>query len=222
MSITAKIHIAHERLALVPTLRSLDGVSIRVITQGNTDPGAALFPFLIEYDDPDAVEAALEDDPTVEEHNLVDWTNDTGIYYIKHTPETKLISSIVTDVNGVMVHTETNNDGWLVRLLLPNRKALSTIWDYTRENDIRLDIIEIYSNDDADGAGSYGLTAEQEAALQLAYETGYFSEPREISLSEVAEQIDLSSTAMSGRLRRGMRNLVAATVADDESGDRDR
>lgn len=217
MSITAKVHIKHERLALVPTLRDLDSVGIRVITQGNTNPGATDFPFLIEYNDRAELEEMLEEDATVKEYELVDWTGETGIYYIEHTPETKLISTVVTDVNGFLVHTETRGNGWLVRLLLPSREALNTVWTYANENDITIDIIEIYGNDDAGGEASYGLTDEQKAALKIAYEEGYFSEPRDISLNEVADEIGLSSTAMSGRLRRGMRNLIAATLAEDGS-----
>ncbi|MDS0222380.1 helix-turn-helix domain-containing protein [Haloarcula sp. S1AR25-5A] len=216
MSITTKIHIEHERLALVPTLQSLEDVTIRVITQGNTDPGSTVFPFLIEYHDREYLEEMLDTDPTVQSYELVDWTDQTGIYYIEHTPETKLISTIVTDVSGFLVHTETKGNGWLVRLLLPDRQALNTIWEYAHSNDISLEIIEIYGNTDTGGEQSYGLTDEQRTALVTAYENGYFREPRDISLNEVAEEIGLSSTAMSGRLRRGMRNLVAATIIDRE------
>jgi predicted DNA binding protein len=216
MSITTKIHIEHERLALIPTLQSLEDIAIRVITQGNTDPGSTVFPFLIDYDDRERLEKMLDTDPTVQSYELVDWTDQTGIYYIEHTPETKLISSVVTDVNGFLVHTETRGNGWLVRLLLPDREALNTIWEFAHENDISLDIIEIYGNTDTGGESSYGLTEEQRIALTTAYENGYFGEPRDISLNEVAAEIGLSSTAMSGRLRRGMRNLVAATIIDRE------
>jgi len=216
MSITTKIHIEHERLALVPTLQNLEDIAIRVITQGNTDPGSTVFPFLIDYHDRERLEETLDNDPTVQSYELVDWTDQTGIYYIEHTPETKLISSVVTDVNGFLVHTETKGNGWLVRLLLPDREALNTIWEYANENDISLDIIEIYGNTDTGGESSYGLTDEQRIALITAYENGYFGEPRDISLNEVAAEIGLSSTAMSGRLRRGMRNLIAATIIDKE------
>lgn len=218
MSITAKIYIEHELVALGPTLRTLDDVTIRVIPQGNTNPGATVFPFLVEYHDREALERAFEDDPTVERYELVDWNDDGGIYYIGHAPETKLISSIVTEVNGFLAHTETKDGGWLVRLLLPDREALNAIWEYARENDISLDIMEIYGNDSAGTGDSYGLTSEQRVALRTAFEQGYFREPRDVSLTEVADEMGLSSTAVSGRLRRGMRNLVAATIAegDDE------
>jgi len=187
MSITAKVHIEHEQLALVPTLTALDGIDIQVIEQGNTDPGAEYFPFLIEYADQAELEAMLDEDRTVDSYEVVDWTDGTGIYYIEHTPETKLISTVVTDVSGFLVHTETKGNGWLVRLLLPDRHALNTIWEYANEHDIKLDIIEIYGNDDAGGTTSYGLTDEQRTALQIAYEKGYFGEPRDISLNDVAE-----------------------------------
>lgn len=216
MSITAKVHIKHDRLALVPTLQNFDGVEIRVITQGNTNPGATVFPFLIEYDDRVEVEKMLDVDPTVSDYDLVDWTDERGIYYIEHTSETKLISTVVTDVSGFLIHTETKGNGWLVRLLLPDREALSTIWEYANDNDITFAIIEIYGNDDAETEMSYGLTNEQKAALKITYDKGYFREPRDISLREAADEMDLSSTAMSGRLRRGMRNLIAATLADGD------
>ncbi|MDS0280697.1 helix-turn-helix domain-containing protein [Haloarcula onubensis] len=214
MSVTAKIHIQHERLALVPTLRALHDIEIQVITQGTTAPGATNFPFLVTYDDRAELEARFDEDPTVERYELVDWTDDTGIYYIAHTPETLLISTVVTDVNGLLVHTETKGNGWLARLLLPNREALSAVWEFATEHDISLEIIEVYGKGDAGAGESYGLTDEQTAALQTAYEEGYFGEPREVSLDEVASVMGLSSTAMSGRLRRGMRNLVGATIAE--------
>ncbi|WP_227356510.1 helix-turn-helix domain-containing protein [Haladaptatus salinisoli] len=216
MSIIVRSYIEHEQLALVPTLRELEGIKIRVVAQGTTSPGTTVFPFLIEYDDRAELERILDDDPTVNEYKLVDWTNGAGIYYIEHTPETKLISTVVTNVSGLLVHTETKGNGWLIRLLLPDREALNSIWKYANENDITLDIIEIYSNDDAGTEMSYGLTEEQMIALKTAYDKGYFQEPRDISLSQVADEIGVSSTAMSGRLRRGVRNLIAATISEDD------
>lgn len=216
MSIIVRSYIEHEQLALVPTLRELEGIKIRVVAQGTTSPGTTVFPFLIEYDDRAELEGILDDDPTVNDYKLVDWTDGAGIYYIEHTPETKLISTVVTNVSGLLVHTETKGNGWLIRLLLPDREALNSIWKYANENDITLDIIEIYSNDDAGTEMSYGLTEEQMIALKTAYDKGYFQEPRDISLSQVADEIGVSSTAMSGRLRRGVRNLIAATISEDD------
>ncbi len=214
MSITAKIYIEHELLALIPTVQRLGDISIRVITQGNTNPGSTEFPFFIEYADRDELEVALGADPTIESYKCVDWTGTGGIYYIEHSEQTELISTVATEVNGFLIHTETRDGGWLVRLLLPNREALSEIWEYARGNDISMEILEIYGNSNTNDETSYGLTEEQRIALKTVYEHGYFNEPRDISLDEAADKIGLSSTAMSGRLRRGMRNLISSTIAD--------
>lgn len=119
MSITTKLHLRHDRLALVPTLRALDDVDISVITQGLTDPGRTAFPFFIRYGDREALDQAFEEDVTVADYQLVDWTGETGIYYLKYTPETVLISTVVAKVNGVLVSTQTRGDGWAARLVLP-------------------------------------------------------------------------------------------------------
>ena len=217
MSIIAKTYIEHDWLALVPTLKQLDGIDIRVVSHGNTAPGATGFPFLVEYEDRMELEGALDEDPTVSSYELVDWTEETGIYYIEHTQETQYISTVVTEVNGFMIQTRTDGRGWVVRALLPDREALNTIWEYAKEHDIKFDINEIYSSNDTGDEMYYGLTEEQRTALELAYEDGYFGEPREVSLNEVAEELDLSSTATSGRLRRGMGNLISATIIDQKS-----
>lgn len=216
MTVTAKIHIKHDMLALVPTLRTLDDISIRVITQGTTNPGATVFPFLVHYDDREELERAFEDDPTVEHYELVSWGNQRGIYYIEHTPETKLISTAVMGVDGFLTHTETKGKGWLIQLLLPDKDALNTVWQYARNNDILFDIIDVYGSKSTseESDSSYGLTREQRTALLTAYKKGYFQEPREMSLSDVADELGLSSTAMSGRLRRGMQNLIRATIVE--------
>lgn len=215
MSIIVTLHVEHERLALVPTLQRLDGADIEVVTQGTTDPGSSEFPFLVDYDDRAGLERAMDSDPTVDEYKLVEWSGGSGVYYIEHTPETKLISTAVSDANGFLIHTESERNGWLVRLLLPDRAALSDVWEHAMDHGMRLDIVEIHNNQTTDSGPSYGLTDEQRTTLLIAYEEGYFVEPREMSLDELADELGLSSTAVSGRLRRGMRNLVAATIATE-------
>lgn len=219
MSITVKSYIEHDKLALTPTLRSATDINIEVITQANTDPDSNVFPFLIEYDDRDELDAFLAEDPTVDNYELVDASDGTYIYYIDHTDDTELLSPVVTSVNGFMLRAETKCRGWFIQLQLPDRDALTTIWEYTEDCGMDFDIIEVYGNAGTASDISFGLTEEQIAALKTAYKCGYFSEPREMDLSEVADEIGVSSTAMSGRLRRGMRNLVSAALMEDEDID---
>lgn len=216
MSITAKSYIEHEDLALVPTLHDLDGVNIRVIHQATTDPSSGTFPFVIEYDDIEEIEETLDTDHTVTDYEQIDSTNGTNIYHIQHTDAAKLISPAVTQANGFLLQAETKDKGWMVQAQLPSRDALHSVWEHARENDISFSLLEVYQKRKGGSNSSFGLTEEQQKALEIAYEKGYFSEPREMSLEDVANEVGVSSTAMSGRLRRGMRNLLSSTLIEDQ------
>ncbi len=61
--------------------------------------------------------------------------------------------------------------------------------------------------------GGAGLTDAQYDALVTAYRSGYFEEPRALSLSELAEELGISPTAASGRLRRATKRLVETQLA---------
>lgn len=65
----------------------------------------------------------------------------------------------------------------------------------------------------------FSLTDVQRETLLAAHETGYFEVPREATLGDLAEQLGVTDTAASQRLRRGMATLVAATLASSERPD---
>ncbi|WP_439027856.1 helix-turn-helix domain-containing protein [Haloarchaeobius sp. DT45] len=60
--------------------------------------------------------------------------------------------------------------------------------------------------------GTDPLTQVQRQTLWLAYERGYFNIPRDTSLCELADELDVSSQAVSERLRRAMGSYLATTM----------
>lgn len=60
--------------------------------------------------------------------------------------------------------------------------------------------------------GQYSYTDEQQETLLTALELGYFEIPRETSLEEVANVMNISTDAVSEQLRRGQANLVHDTM----------
>jgi predicted DNA binding protein len=56
------------------------------------------------------------------------------------------------------------------------------------------------------------LTEKQRRALELALEGGYYERPREIDLTSIAEQLDISKSAVSQRLRSAERKLIQNTL----------
>ncbi len=62
------------------------------------------------------------------------------------------------------------------------------------------------------------LTEPQREAIAEAYRQGYYDVPREISLEELANELDISHQALSERLRRANR-VLAGEQLDDPTGE---
>ena len=47
----------------------------------------------------------------------------------------------------------------------------------------------------------------------LAYERGYFNSPRDVTMTELGEELGISQQAIASRLRRGIRQILGRTLA---------
>mgnify|MGYP000386252740 CR=1 FL=1 len=63
-------------------------------------------------------------------------------------------------------------------------------------------------------AAAGDLPAEQEAALQAAVEHGYYEQPREVDVGELAAHLDVARSTLTYRLRRAEEQLAKEFVAD--------
>jgi hypothetical protein len=144
---------------------------------------------------------------------------DQHLWGVEFSAEAKLLAPKVTNEEGFVLDARSSDldggrRGWHERWLVPDREALHEIWEGAREEGFEFEIIEFRSQGrtDPEYPGGGAPTDEQREALLAAYEHGYFAEPRETSLEELAEVLGLSPTAVGGRLRRGMRSLVGMTL----------
>lgn len=219
MTIIVTAYAEHPLLALAPTIQTAPDATIQVVAQTGTDPEHDAFPFLVQCSDCDALEQALERDRTVDRFTCIASGDGQRLYHITHTPETRLLTPKTIEVGGIMVEARSENDGWIVKLLLPDRRALDSIWEYAREEDIQFDLIELFEARSGAPSETYDLTDCQLETLVAAYDHGYFSQPRETSLAELAAILSVSPSATSGRLRRGIERLLATTLFVEERHD---
>ncbi|NJE31336.1 winged helix-turn-helix transcriptional regulator [Thermococcus sp. 18S1] len=56
------------------------------------------------------------------------------------------------------------------------------------------------------------LTKRQAEVLLLAYKSGYFDEPRKVTLRELAEMLNLSPSTVKEHLRKGLKRLLDETL----------
>lgn len=59
------------------------------------------------------------------------------------------------------------------------------------------------------------MSKKQKEALFTAYERGYFNVPKDATLSDLAEELDVSPSSLSGRLKRAQQHLVEAQIRQE-------
>jgi len=130
-----------------------------------------------------------------------------------YTDEAKILSPVISAANGVILDMENDGRAWTLTVWMPERTDLAHLWDYAQQNDVDIDLLRV--NEYAGiGTTDAGLTDSQREALLVAFERGYFEEPRNATLSEVAADLDISQPAASGLLRRGIERLIVSALID--------
>lgn len=222
MAVITTVQFGHPNGALVHTLETLPDVSVRVLRDAGTDPHHEANVFMFDGKPLDRIEAVLAEDPSVAAIHPMPNYQGTHVIGIEFDDETELLMPIVTAQQGFSLEAkrtdpESGTIGWWERWLFSQRSGLNTVWEHARDAGFTFDVLAI-NEFHPDGSATTGeLTADQRETILVAYEHGYFSEPRETSLEELADVLDLSSTAVGGRIRRGINALVEATVVE-ESG----
>jgi len=89
------------------------------------------------------------------------------------------------------------------------------LWEYAESNGIDIELRQVNEYASVLNTAA-GLSDSQREALRVAFDAGYFEEPRDVTLGEVATQLDISQPAASGLLRRAIRRLVVSSLGDRE------
>lgn len=220
MTTIAELAVPTDEFALEPTIRSLSAFELRVESVV-VDDSIRTAP-LIWFAGPDvaAVEDALADDPTVESfRRLLERPEaDEWLFRIRYADEATPVCSAVYANDGTVLDAEVANGRWAVTLLFPHREGVSDTVDDFEEHDARIDVrrmVEAGKNEELEMTAT--LTDPQREAIAEAYRRGYYDVPREISLEELAGELEISHQALSERLRRA--NRVLASEQLDASAD---
>lgn len=224
MAIISHVRFAHEDGALAPTFSRLPPLHATVVREASTDPNQRVYLIRFEYDDSPGLRSVLDEDHTVRHVELMRGFEDRKLWAIEFEPEARLLNPKVTSEDGLVLDARSSNDqsvprGWLERWLLPDRESLHTIWQHAREEGFEFEVLEFrrQAQSATDFTEPALLTDEQREALLVAYENGYFAEPRETSLAELGAELGLSPTAVGGRLKRGMKSLLGMTIVVEQS-----
>ncbi|GAB3317504.1 DNA-binding protein [Haloplanus rallus] len=213
--IKAVVRVEHPDIVLTETVTHDRSSKVTSVSEAGTDPTSGRFFYHIESSDFCRFEDGLRHDSTIGEfERVIETRDDEAIYSFEYTDDAKVLSPVISAANGVILDMENDGRAWVLTVWMPDRSDLVPLWEYAQQHDVDIDLLRV--NEYASlGTTDAGLTDSQREALLVALETGYFEEPRDVTLGEVAADLDISQPAASGLLRRGIKRLVISSLVDD-------
>jgi len=213
--IKAVVRVEHPDIVLTGTVTHDRSSKVKSVSEAGTDPTSGKFFYHIESSDFGQFEDGLRNDSTIGEfERVIETRDDKAIYSFEYTDEAKLLSPVISAANGVILDMENDGSAWILSIWMPDRTDLIHLWDYAQQHDVAIDLLRVNEYDSL-GTTDAGLTDSQREALLVALEAGYFEEPRNATLSEVAADLEISQPAASGLLRRGTKRLIISSLVDD-------
>ncbi|SIR88937.1 helix-turn-helix domain-containing protein [Natronorubrum thiooxidans] len=166
----------------------------------------------------DAIETALDKAGAVGAYSLInsDDDNDRWLYDIEFEPDTIDVFEVVLEEGGTVLSASASSDTWLLSIRFTDRDCVSSLYDRLDDEGVTPTVVRLF--DLAEEASSQcGLTTRQYETLVAAIDHGYFEIPREVSMQELSEELDISHQALSERLRRAYRALVTSELNVSEN-----
>lgn len=160
----------------------------------------------------DRFEREVRADPNVDGLVRIDHVDGRALYRVEWAEtETGLINGIREADAAIM--EATGGDSWHFRIHFLDHALLARFYNYCTEQDLPIHLDRVYTLTEASSSGqAFELTPEQREALLLALQQGYFSTPRQVSLSELAAELDISKQALSQRLRKANEQVLRETM----------
>lgn len=211
MSLITEFTIPAEAFALDHTFSVAPDVRIE-IERLATHSREWVMPILwATYDDLDEIERAMKADQSINELEAMDTTGNVGEFTVEWAEDVQTLVDRIVDQHGIMQEAEAADRTWYLKLKFLDQDALNGFQEYFHDQGYDFELQRIYH-----GRGpkerEYDLTPEQREVLVVALENGYFSVPRDAQIQDLADELEISTNAVSQRLRRATGNLTKNTL----------
>lgn len=215
MSLIAEFTLHSPRLPLQPTLQSVTGVTVELEEQLVTPHQHPMLVVWAKGEDVDAFETGLDDDPTVERDAVLECLGDTCLYRIELSGDVQGVYPTYQELGAAPLAATGTFDGWKRRVRFPDRDTIAAFRQFCEESNISFRLHRLYQPS-VGSEGDLGLTDGQRQALRAAYREGYFEIPRKADLGALGDDLGVSAQSVSERLRRGIRQVLAETLCEED------
>ncbi|WP_435159528.1 helix-turn-helix domain-containing protein [Haladaptatus sp. DFWS20] len=211
MTTIINLTVPPDEFPLGSIFESFSGVDIeleRVIPTNH-----ALVPYFWVWGvDTDAIADAFEGEPAIRAIELVDTVKDGGLFRSEWNTDVEGVLKGITQTRLVLLSATGSEERWEFEFRTQDHEGMTEFQNYCADNEIPITITRVYTIAEMQVGTQYRLTPPQEEALVTAFDAGYFDKPRESTLGEIARNLGITRQALSERLRRGHRNLIANTL----------
>lgn len=171
--------------------------------------------FWISGGDLDEIEGALGDHVHTNEVRRLTTTDDETLFEVHWTTDIDGVIQGLIEHHAKILEATGTAEEWEFRLRFPTHEDLSNFNVTLTEKDIPVTLRHLYNPKIPEEASP--LSPDQEETLRHAFYEGYFEVPRRKNLVDLADEMAISDSALSQRIRRGVAAMIQQhLVADDE------
>lgn len=164
----------------------------------------------------EVVEGALREAAAVESCAVVDRTTDGLLIRVEWSNRTGGFLDAVVASGATVLEGVGERSVWRFRLRFDDDEDLAACYRECAERGVPVEVERVYGPEARPNVGVVSaLTETQRETLAVALDEGYFEVPRRITLVELADELGVSDTAVSQRLRRGLVALLRAIPIED-------
>lgn len=220
MGLVAEYEMHCEALPLIDVARDVPSATIEVELQYNHG-GHAVFLVYVTGTSKAEFSNVLEASGFVDEYTYIGEAGDTLHYQVVPAKsEEDQLGDVIDDFSAfrslattevIIERIRVQESCWVQTGWFANREAFDELREFWQENG-GLTLRRLTRDREPEPPGE-GLSDHQREALRLAYEMGYFEIPAKTSLEDIAEELGVTASAVSERLRRAQTHLIETSVA---------
>lgn len=169
----------------------------------------------VEGNDPDAVESALRSHPQVKDVELLTTTETESLFEVHWSPAADGLAETLLNTGATVLDARGTAESWDFRLRFSAHEDLSALNVSLTEKGIPVTLRRIYHPPLEEISP---MSPIQRDTLLAAYRQGYFQIPRRINQSDLADELEISDSALSQRIRRAVSKLIERDVLSEDAG----
>ncbi|OVE86232.1 helix-turn-helix domain-containing protein [Natronolimnobius baerhuensis] len=156
--------------------------------------------------------ADMSGDEGVDNFKVVDELENQMLVRIDWNLDHESVLTAIVNTDVTLLSGLGDAENWTFEVRSSDQKNVSAFQTYCHGNDVPIKLSQLHALSPLELDREYDLTDGQRKALVLAYSRGYFDSPRDATQDDLADELDISRQAVSSRLQRGLRRLVASTL----------